>query len=100
MSGDGFGNMEGASMRECRTRDPEGRTHLTIKEFAAQRGLSRVTVWRAIKSGALRAARFGRLYRVPLREAEAYDRRGLSNATNNGDLSAGCPCRKGRVYGG
>jgi excisionase family DNA binding protein len=44
------------------------RLYVPPDEFAALVGVSRSTVWRAMRDGRLRYARFGRARRVPLSE--------------------------------
>ena len=47
-------------------------TYLTIAEVATMMRVSKMTVYRLVKSGTLAAARFGRSYRIPEAAVEVY----------------------------
>ncbi len=55
-------------------------TFLTIAEVAAMMRVSRMTVYRLVKSHALAAVRFGKSYRVPASAVEDYIRRSSTSA--------------------
>lgn len=48
------------------------RTHLTIREVCDQLGLSKWTIYRAIRSKSLRVVRFGRAVRIPESELSRW----------------------------
>lgn len=52
---------------------------LTVDEVAAIMHVSRMTVYRAVRSGELRAKHFGRTIRVPQSALEEYLRESLVN---------------------
>lgn len=45
---------------------------LTVAEIAAQMRVSKMTVYRLVRSGALHGIRFGRSYRVPETAVQQY----------------------------
>lgn len=49
-----------------------GTNFLTVTEIAAQMRVSKMTVYRLVRSGAMSGVRFGRSYRVPDTALEQY----------------------------
>jgi excisionase family DNA binding protein len=61
----------------------ERKTHFTVKEVSQQYRVSQNFVRRAIWSGALQAARFGRCVRIPVEEAARYARECLAQGNSH-----------------
>jgi len=62
------------------TRDTIERSWLSYREAAAYTGLDRVTLWRAVKRGALRAGGSGRAVRFEKIELDRWMRSGTNGA--------------------
>lgn len=56
----------------ARTTSPGGPRFLTALEVAERMRVSKMTVYRLIKTGKLRAVRIGKTYRVRDEDVEAY----------------------------
>jgi excisionase family DNA binding protein len=56
--------------RRSRRAPADKRLYHTPDEFAERAGIGRATVWRLMKNGRLRYARFGRARRIPVSEYE------------------------------
>jgi excisionase family DNA binding protein len=54
------------------TRIPEDRLWLSYPEVEIIAGFSRTTIWRLIKSGEIKSARYGRSVKVNRRSLEAW----------------------------
>jgi excisionase family DNA binding protein len=60
---------DGAPRRK-RRRQTSGDLFDTTDEFCRKAGISRATLWRMMRDGRLRFARFGRARRIPISEYE------------------------------
>jgi len=54
--------------RKPRSKPPVERQGLRIAEYCEAHGISRYTVWRAIKAGKLRAKKIGRCVIIPIED--------------------------------
>jgi excisionase family DNA binding protein len=69
-------SIEGADMTTTQSNparnNPMTEKLLTVAEVAARMRVSKMTVYRLVRSGALNGVRFGRSYRVPETAVEQY----------------------------
>jgi excisionase family DNA binding protein len=63
-------NCPTGKRKRRRRRARSGEMFDTPDDFAKKAGISRATVWRLMRDGTLRYARFGRARRIPVSEYE------------------------------